>query len=142
MPVLRLIRERFAAQRPLEGITVSACLHVTAETANLMRALVAGGARTALCAANPLSTQDDVAAALVANHGAEVLARRGEDADAYVAHVRALVERRPDVTLDDGADLVAAVHLLSPDQAAGMLGATEETPTGMLRIRQMEAEGA
>src|SRR3954471_22745958 len=102
MPVLRLIRERFAAQRPLEGTTVAACLHVTAETANLVRALIAGGARTALCAANPLSTQDDVAAALVAG-GAEVHARRGEDADAYAAHVRTLVERRPDVTLDDGA---------------------------------------
>src|SRR4051812_4072495 len=141
MPVLRLIRERFAAQRPLDGVTVAACLHVTAETANLVRALVAGGASTSLCAANPLSTQDDVAAALVAHHGADVHAQHGEDADAYAAHVRTLVGRRPDVTLDDGADLVAAVHLLSGEQAAGMLGATEETPAGMLRIRRMAAEG-
>src|SRR4051794_26592836 len=141
MPVLRLIRERFAAERPLEGVRVAACLHVTAETANLVRALVAGGARAALCAANPLSTQDDVAAALAAG-GAEVHARRGEDADAYAAHVRTLVDARPDVTLDDGADLVAAVHLLAPDHAARMLGGMEETPTGMLRVRQMAAEGA
>ena len=105
MPVLRSIRERFAAERPLDGITVAACLHVTAETANLARALIAGGAEVALCAANPLSTQDDVAAALVSVHGAEVHAVRGEDADRYAAHVAALVAREPQVTLDDGADL-------------------------------------
>jgi len=141
MPVLRLIRERLAAQRPLEGVTVAACLHVTAETANLVRSLVAGGARTALCAANPLSTQDDVAAALAEVHGAEVHAVRGEDAGAYAAHVRTVLERAPDITLDDGADLISAVHLLAPDHAATMLGGMEETPTGILRVHQMAAEG-
>jgi adenosylhomocysteinase len=141
MPVLRSIRERFAAERPLEGVTVAACLHVTAETANLVRALVAGGARTALCAANPLSTQDEVAAALAQTDGAEVHAARGEDADAYVAHVQALVALEPDVTLDDGADLVSAVHLLAPAHAPRMRGAMEETTTGLLRVRQLEAEG-
>jgi adenosylhomocysteinase len=140
MPVLRLVRERFAAERPLEGVTVAACLHVTAETANLVRALVAGGARTALSAANPLSTQDDVAAALAESDGAEVHAVRGEDAAAYADHVRTLVGLGPDVTLDDGADLVAAVHELDPEHAAAMLGAMEETTTGMLRVRRMAAE--
>ena len=141
MPVLRSIRERFAAERPLEGVTVAACLHVTAETANLVRALVAGGARTALCAANPLSTQDDVAAALAARHGAEVHASRGEDADAYVEHVRTLAVLAPDITLDDGADLVSAVHVLAPEHAARMRGAMEETTTGLLRLRALEREG-
>jgi adenosylhomocysteinase len=141
MPVLRSIRERLAAERPLEGVTVAACLHVTAETANLVRALVAGGARTALCAANPLSTQDEVAAALAQNHGAEVHAVRGEDAEAYVAHVQALVGLQPDITLDDGADLVSAVHLLAPEHAPRMRGAMEETTTGLLRLRQMADEG-
>ena len=140
MPVLRSIRERFASERPLEGVTVAACLHVTAETANLVRALVAGGARTALCAANPLSTQDEVAAALAERHGARVHAARGEDADAYAAHVGALVALAPDVTLDDGADLVSAVHLLTPERAPRLRGAMEETTTGLLRLRQMAAE--
>src|SRR3954467_4262 len=111
MPVLRSIRERLAAGRPPGGITIAACLHVTAETANLARALIAGGAEVALCAANPLSTQDDVAAALVALHGAEVHALRGEDADSYAAHVPALAAREPQVTLDDGADLVSLMHM-------------------------------
>jgi adenosylhomocysteinase len=141
MPVLRLVRERFAAERPLDGVTVAACLHVTAETANLVRALVAGGARTALSAANPLSTQDDVAAALAESDGAEVHAVRGEDAAAYADHVRTLVGLGPDITLDDGADLVAAVHELDPGHAEAMLGAMEETTTGMLRVRRMAAEG-
>jgi adenosylhomocysteinase len=140
MPVLRSIRERLERERPLDGVTVAACLHVTAETANLVRALIAGGARTALCAANPLSTQDDVAAALAERHGAEVHGARGEDAGAYTANVRTLVELAPDVTLDDGADLVSAVHLLAPDHAPRMRGATEETTTGLLRVRQMAAE--
>src|SRR5215218_8931714 len=139
MPVLRSIRERFAAERPLDGVTVAACLHVTAETANLVRALVAGGARTALSAANPLSTQDDVAAALAESDGAEVHAVRGEDAAAYADHVRTLVGLAPDVTLDDGADLVSAVHELNPGHAAAMAGAMEETTTGMLRVRRMAA---
>ena len=120
MPVLRSIRERFAAERPLEGVVVGACLHVTSETANLVRTLAAGGAEVALCASNPLSTQDDVAAALAQHHGAEVHAVRGEDAEAYVAHVRAVAGAEPDVTLDDGADLVSAVHLLAPEHATTM----------------------
>src|SRR5512132_1703367 len=106
MPVLASVRERVAAERPLDGVAVAACLHVTAETANLVRALVAGGARAALCSANPLSTQDEVAAALAAGHGAEVHARRGEDPDTWVAHVGAVAATRPQVTLDDGADLL------------------------------------
>jgi adenosylhomocysteinase len=141
MPVLRSIRERFAAERPLEGVTVAACLHVTAETANLVRALVAGGARTALCAANPLSTQDDVAAALVADHDAEVLARRGEDLDTYAAHVAALAAGEPQITLDDGADLATVLHATRPEAVEAMLGGTEETTTGLLRLRALEAEG-
>ncbi len=141
MPVLCSIRERFGGQRPLEGITIAACLHVTAETANLARTLIAGGAQVALCAANPLSTQDDVAAALVARHGAEVHAVRGEDADAYASHVAALVAREPQVTLDDGADVVGLLHLAAPALRERVVGATEETTTGLLRLRSMEAEG-
>ena len=136
MPVLRSVRERFAEERPLEGLTVGACLHVTAETANLMRALEAGGATVALCAANPLSTQDDVAAALREDHGIEVHARRGEDADAYVANVVAVAARGPQITLDDGADLITFLHARGlPD---GMLGGTEETTAGLVRLRQAE----
>ena len=114
MPVLASIRERFERERPLEGVRVGACLHVTAETANLVRTLVAGGAHVALCAANPLSTQDDVAAALVVHVGAEVRARRGEDLDAYASHVAALVAGDPQITLDDGADLVSVLHATRP----------------------------
>ncbi|WP_372791940.1 adenosylhomocysteinase [Paraconexibacter sp.] len=141
MPVLAALRERFAAERPLDGIVVAACLHVTAETANLVRALLAGGAEVALAAANPLSTQDDVAAALVSHFGAEVHARRGEDLDSYVEHVGKLVARAPQITLDDGADLVSVIHAAHPDVLAGMLGATEETTTGLVRLRALEAEG-
>jgi adenosylhomocysteinase len=138
MPVLRSIRERFARERPLDGLTVAACLHVTAETANLMRALVAGGAQAALCSANPLSTQDDVAAAL-ADDGVEVRAARGEDLDAYAANVSALIARRPQITLDDGADLLTVAH--AAGLSGALLGGTEETTTGLVRIRAMEAEG-
>jgi adenosylhomocysteinase len=141
MPVLRSIRERLATERPLEGITVAACLHVTAETANLARALIAGGAEVALCAANPLSTQDDVAAALVALHGTEVHAIRGEDADTYAAHVAALVAREPHVTLDDGADLITLMHAGRPRVRERLIGGAEETTTGLLRVRALEAEG-
>jgi adenosylhomocysteinase len=141
MPVLRSIRERFAADRPLDGVPVAACLHVTAETANLVRTLAAGGAKVALCAANPLSTQDDIAAALVARHAVEVHAVRGEDAAAFAAHVAALVEGAPRITLDDGADLVDAVHAQRPDLLEAMLGATEETTAGLARLRAMEAAG-
>jgi adenosylhomocysteinase len=137
MPVLRQIAERFKAERPLEGVRVAACLHVTAETANLMQTLVAGGATAALCAANPLSTQDDVAAALAEEM--VVLARRGEDLDAYAAHVGALVDAGPQVTIDDGADLLMAIH--ERDALEGVIGGTEETTTGTVRLRRLEAEG-
>jgi adenosylhomocysteinase len=141
MPVLRSIRERFASERPLDGISVAACLHVTAETANLVRALMAGGAEVALCAANPLSTQDETAAALAESFGAEVHARRGEDADAYAAHVAACARRRPHVTLDDGADLVTLLHHGRARVRERLIGGAEETTTGLLRVRQLEAEG-
>jgi adenosylhomocysteinase len=140
MPVLRSIRERFAAERPLDGIVVGACLHVTSETANLVRALAAGGAEVALCASNPYATQDEVAAAL-ARDGTEVHAVRGEDADAWAARVASVVARGPRVTLDDGADLLSALHLARPDLLDGLLGGTEETTTGLVRLRALEAEG-
>jgi adenosylhomocysteinase len=140
MPVLRSIRERFAAERPLAGIRVGACLHVTSETANLVRTLRAGGAEVALCAPNPLSTQDDVAAALAAEGEAEVHAVHGEDVDAWAARVAAVVGRRPQVTLDDGADLISALHSRA-DLVEGLLGGTEETTTGLVRLRALEAGG-
>jgi adenosylhomocysteinase len=142
MPVLRSIRERFERDRPLDGIRVAACLHVTAETANLVRTLMAGGARTALAAANPLSTQDDTAAALVERFGAEVHAVRGEDADAYVANVAALAAGEPQVTIDDGADLITILHAAGDgSRARALLGGMEETTTGLVRVRALEAEG-
>jgi adenosylhomocysteinase len=141
MPVLRSVRERLARERPLEGIRMAACLHVTAETANLVRALTAGGASAALCAANPLSTQDDVAAALVREDGIEVRARHGEDLDAYADHVAALADARPQVTLDDGADLLTVLHARGGEFLESLLGGTEETTTGLLRLRRLEAEG-
>ena len=142
MPVLRSIGERFAVERPLEGIRVGACLHVTSETANLVRALLAGGARVALCAPNPLSTQDDVAAALAEDGEAEVHAVHGEDMDAWAAHVAQVVAGGPQVTLDDGADLVTAIHAARRDLLGDLLGGTEETTTGLVRLRRLEAEGA
>lgn len=141
MPVLAQVRERFARERPLDGVSVAACLHVTAETANLVRALVAGGARVGLCAANPLSTQDDVAVALRERYDARVLATRGESAAQYAAHVRALVDGSPQVTVDDGADLVSSIHESSPELAAAMLGGTEETTAGLLRVRALAEQG-
>jgi adenosylhomocysteinase len=140
MPVLAQIRERFARERSLAGVSVAACLHVTAETANLIRALLAGGAEVALCAANPLSTQDDVAQALRERHGADVLAGRGESQADYEAHLRTLVDGRPQITVDDGADLVSAIHELTPEHAAAMLGGTEETTAGLLRVRALEEQ--
>ncbi|HEX2161457.1 MAG TPA: adenosylhomocysteinase [Thermoleophilaceae bacterium] len=140
MPVLRLIRERFAAERPLAGVRVAACLHVTAETACLARTLVAGGAEVGLCSANPLSTQDDVAAALARDDSIDVHAQHGEDLDTYLSHVTALVESDPQITLDDGADLLTAIHAREPDE--GLIGGTEETTTGLLRLRRLEADGA
>ena len=138
MPVLRSIRERFADRQPLAGLRVAACLHVTAETANLMHALVAGGAEAALCSANPLTTQDEVAAAL-SEDGVPVQAIRGEDLDRYAAHVQALADWGPDVTLDDGADLLVLLH--HRDEAGGLRGGAEETTTGLLRLRRLEKEG-
>jgi adenosylhomocysteinase len=140
MPVLRSIQDRFARERPLEGIVVGACLHVTSETGNLVRTLAAGGAEVALCASNPFATQDDVAAALAAT-GAEVHAVRGDDAEAWAARVAAVVARGPRITLDDGADLLTALHLARPDLLDGLLGGTEETTTGLVRLRALEAEG-
>jgi len=134
MPVLRQIRERFEKERPLAGIRVAACLHVTAETANLMRALAAGGASTGLCAANPLSTQDDTAAALAEEM--EVRALRGEDLDTYAAHVKALAAGAPQITVDDGADLLAFMH--ASGSTGGLIGGTEETTTGLVRLRRLE----
>jgi adenosylhomocysteinase len=136
MPVLRSISERFAEENALGGVKVAACLHVTAETANLMRALVAAGAEAALCSANPLTTQDDVAAALV-EAGVPVQARRGEDVASYVRHVHALADWGPDITLDDGADLLMLLH--EREQPVG--GGAEETRSGLLRLRRLESEG-
>jgi len=141
MPVLARIRERFASERPLEGVRVGACLHVTAETANLILALADGGAQVALCSANPLSAQDDVAAALVYEHGIEVRALRGEDVDSYVRHVRALLEAKPQVTVDDGADLLVTAHASGGETLEELIGGTEETTTGLVRLRRLEAEG-
>ncbi|MBV8220994.1 MAG: adenosylhomocysteinase [Solirubrobacterales bacterium] len=141
MPVLARIRERFASERPLDGIRVGACLHVTAETAQLVLALNAGGARVALCSANPLSTQDDVAAALVYEHGVEVRALRGEDGDTYARHVRAVLDGQPAVTVDDGADLLVTAHALGGETLERLIGGTEETTTGLVRLRRLEAEG-
>ena len=141
MPVLGLLAERFAGSRPLDGVRVAACLHVTAETANLVLALVAGGARVAVAAANPLSTQDDVAAALVARHGVDVFAVHGEDLDAYARNVAALVAGEPQVTLDDGADLLSVLHEARPDLLPALIGGTEETTTGLLRLRGMAGAG-
>jgi adenosylhomocysteinase len=141
MPVLHRVRERFVAERPLDGLRIAACLHVTAETANLVRTLRAGGAEVSLCSANPLSTQDDVAAALVLEDGVSVLALRGEDPDTYVEHVLALLDERPQVTLDDGADLLVTAHARGGELLEGLLGGTEETTTGLVRLRRLEEEG-
>jgi adenosylhomocysteinase len=165
MPVLGEIKKRFAQEKPLQGQRVAACLHVTTETAHLLLTLQAGGAEVRLCASNPLSTQDDVAAALVAEHGIGVFARRGEDAETYYSHIRACLAFRPTLTMDDGADLVSSLLLLGrgelgkapkPIQSlgeelgeagrnqlvAGVLGSTEETTTGVIRLRAMERDGA
>ena len=142
MPVLRLIRERFEQERPLEGIRVGACLHVTSETANLMRTLKAGGAKVVLCASNPLSTQDDVAAALAAEYGIPTYARRGVDRDGYYSHLNAVADSNPQMTMDDGCDLVSLIHKERPAQMDNILGGTEETTTGVIRLRAMAADGA
>ncbi|MDQ2895954.1 MAG: adenosylhomocysteinase [Actinomycetota bacterium] len=141
MPVLARIHERFVLQRPLAGMRIAACLHVTAETANLIRTLRAGGAQVALCSANPLSTQDDVAAALVVADGVQVRAIRGEDLDTYVAHVIALLAGEPEITIDDGADLLVTAHARGGALLDGLIGGTEETTTGLVRLRRLQDEG-
>ena len=142
MPVVLRIRERFAKEKPLKDVAVTACLHVTAETANLMITLKAGGAKLALCASNPLSTQDDVAAALVKHHGMSVYAIKGEDGDTYYKHISAVLDARPEITMDDGADLVTVLHTKRADQAKAVIGGTEETTTGVIRLKAMAREGA
>ena len=141
MPVLASIRERFAKDRPLRDLRVGACLHVTAETANLMLVLRDGGAGVALCASNPLSTQDDVAAALVANEGIPTFARKGEDRDSYYSHINAVLATKPQITMDDGADLVTELHTKRRELLPDVRGGTEETTTGVTRLRAMAAEG-
>ncbi len=142
MPVLGLIRERFEKERPLEGIRIGACLHVTTETANLMETLQAGGADVALCASNPLSTQDDVAAALCEQSGIAVFAIKGEDTETFFRHIDSVLDLRPQITMDDGADMVSVLHRQRTDQIPEILGGTEETTTGVIRLRAMAAEGA
>jgi adenosylhomocysteinase len=142
MPVLRLIRERFERDRPLEGLRIGACLHVTTETANLMRTLKAGGAQVVLAASNPLSTKDDVAAALVSEYGIPTFARRGEDRDTYYAHLNAVADTHPQLTMDDGCDLVSLLHSERPEQVREVLAGTEETTTGVIRLKAMAADGA
>lgn len=143
MPVLKLIRERFAKEKPLEGRKMSCCLHVTTETANLVRTLKEGGADVVLCASNPLSTQDDVAASLVADYGIPVFAIKGEDRDTYYKHLVAAIEHGPGITQDDGADLVGLLHKDYKDTfLKKVMGGTEETTTGVIRLRSMEKDNA
>ncbi len=142
MPVLRLIEKRFAQERPLEGVRVAACLHVTSETANLMKTLKAGGADVVLTASNPLSTQDDIAAVLVRDYDIPVFAIKGEDNETYYAHLRAALDHRPHITMDDGMDLVATLHKERPELLDGVMGGTEETTTGVIRLKAMAAQGA
>ena len=138
MPVLKLIRERFSKEKPLKGIKVSCCLHVTTETAVLMNTLKSGGADVNLCASNPLSTQDDVAASLVKDFNIPVFARRGENNDVYYAHIESSLALKPHITMDDGADLVSTIHKSKKHLVPGMLGSTEETTTGIIRLRSLE----
>jgi adenosylhomocysteinase len=141
MPVLRQIRDRFEREKPLEDITIGACLPVTTETANLVRTLMAGGADVGLCASNPLSTQDETAAALVDRYGAEVFAIHGEDTATYYKHIDAVCDKRPQITMDDGADVISVLHGKRTEQIPDIIGGTEETTTGVIRLRALEAEG-
>lgn len=141
MPVLALIRERFAAERPLAHLKVSGCLHVTTETANLMMTLQAGGADVTLCASNPLSTQDDVAAALVSEYDLSTFAIKGEGNETYYSHIREVLGTRPQITMDDGCDLVTALHRDTTGLIGNVIGGTEETTTGVIRLRSMESQG-
>ncbi len=141
MPVLRSILDRFQKEKPFKGVRIGACLHVTTETANLMRTLQAGGAEVALCASNPLSTQDDVAASLVADFGIGMFAIHGEDNDTYYKHINDVLDIKPQITIDDGADLVTTLHSSREDILKGVFGGTEETTTGVIRLRSMQREG-
>ncbi len=141
MPVLRQIKERFLKEKPLQGLTAAACLHVTTETANLAITLKAGGANVYLCASNPLSTQDDVAAALVHHYGIPTFAIKGEDHETYYRHINAVLDAKPQFTMDDGADTVGIIHSDRKDLIPGIIGGTEETTTGVIRLRAMAAEG-
>jgi adenosylhomocysteinase len=142
MPVVAGIRRRFAKETPLRGLRMAACLHITSETANLLRALKAGGAEVVACASNPLSTQDDVAATLVEDEGIPVFAVRGEDRDTYYGHLNDVLDTHPQFTLDDGCDLVSTLHQERPEQCSEVMAGTEETTTGVIRLRAMEAAGA
>ena len=141
MPVVRLIRERFSEEQPLKGLRITACLHVTSETANLMLTLRDGGADVALCASNPLSTQDDVAAALVEEFGIPTFAIKGEDNDTYYSHIRSALDQKPNITMDDGADLVAVLHSERTELLPNVVGGTEETTTGVIRLTSLAADG-
>ncbi len=141
MPVLRSIRERFKEERPLRGVRISACLHVTTETANLVLTLKEGGAEVYLTASNPLSTQDDVAASLVKHYGIPVFAIRGEDRDTYYSHLKAVIEKKPHIVIDDGADLISTIHKEYPQLAEEILGGMEETTTGVIRLKAMAKDG-
>lgn len=141
MPVLGLIRERFAGEQPLKGIRIGACLHVTTETAVLASTLKDGGAQVSLCASNPLSTQDEVAASLLKDYGISVFARNGEDNDTYYSHLESVLNNRPEITMDDGADLVSTIHKKRRELIDNILGGTEETTTGVIRLRSLEAKG-
>jgi adenosylhomocysteinase len=141
MPVLNRIRERFAKEEPLKGVNIAACLHVTTETASLMQTLKAGGAIVSLCASNPLSTQDDVASALVKFDEIPVFAIKGEDGETYYKHINAILDTKPEYTMDDGADLVSTLHSERSELVAGVKGGTEETTTGIIRLRSMAADG-
>src|SRR6185437_9411177 len=142
MPVLAAIRDRFEQEQPLAGYRIAACLHVTTETANLMRTLKAGGADVVLCASNPLSTQDDVAAALVEEYGIPVFAIKGEDNDTYYSHIMAAVDHKPHLTMDDGADVISVLHSTRREQLEDIIAGMEETTTGVIRLKAMEADGA
>lgn len=137
MPVLRLIKKRFAKEKPLKGIRLAACLHVTTETANLAITLKAGGAEVTMCASNPLSTQDDVAASLVKHHEIPTFAKKGEDRDTYFSHITAALDSRPQITMDDGADLVSEIHSKRKSLLKNIIGGTEETTTGVIRLKAM-----
>ncbi len=141
MPVLRLIRQRFEQEKPLQGVRIAACLHVTTETGNLMRTLKAGGAEIALCASNPLSTQDDLAAALVKYEGISVFAIKGEDKETYYKHIHQALDIQPQITMDDGCDLVSVLHTDRKEGLVSVIGGTEETTTGVIRLRAMAKEG-